>query len=73
LNPAEITNHWKNYPYSSFPYYTGEKSANWVAPFPVISYFSSHPLLPNKFSYEKFVEDYVAKPSAELGPLTLED
>jgi len=72
LNPIEVTKRWGDYSYSSFGDYIGKRDTKWVDLLPILSYFSSNPLLSKKFSYEEFVKSYVKDPSAGLGPLTLE-
>lgn len=65
-----------NYPYSSYGYYLGNKSAPWIKPQFILNYFnqSARTLLPkNVNSYQKFVEDYFADSREFLGSLVLEE
>lgn len=49
LNPQN----WREYPYSSLPFFTGDMSAEWVMPSRILDLFSS------KEEYINFLEDYV--------------
>jgi REP element-mobilizing transposase RayT len=48
LNPSS----WKDYPYSSLPYYLKQRSAEWVQPEPILSIFAGSK------EYLRFAEDY---------------
>ena len=65
---------YSEYPYSSYPYYLGYKSANWLNVNPILEYFSSPSFTPLKpFStYQKFVEDNPIHIEKEVGILALE-
>ena len=49
LNPHD----WRNYPYSSLPYYLGDQSADWIKPGLILNIFSN-----SRSDYLAFVEDY---------------
>lgn len=76
LNPAGLTGpHPVSYPYSSYPYYLGEKKSDWVKPDFILKYFNSQKLLPNLLSYpsyQKFVEGCPDDPGDILGNLILD-
>jgi len=76
LNPAELTgSNPVNYPYSSYSYYLGMKTASWVKPQFILEYFKSarKSTLKDINSYQSFVEDYKVNSKELLGLLTLED
>ncbi len=50
LNPRQ----WRDYPYSSLPYYQGKQTAEWVQPERILRLFDSIA------EYQTFVEDYEA-------------
>lgn len=64
-----------NYPYSSYGYYLGLKSSEWIKPKFILDYFESNPiLLPKDInSYQRFVEDYLQDSKEILGTLVLEE
>ncbi len=76
LNPLELVKSesaFSRYKYSSYPYFLGEKHANWVRPEPVLTYFHSggKSLLGGNFTYREFVEDYKTDPANVLGPFNI--
>lgn len=79
LNPVELIEltgrNPVSYPYSSYSYYLGRKSAPWIDPYPVLSYFATGEGTPLKRfnSYEEFVASYQEDPANVLGRLTLEE
>lgn len=75
LNPSSLTGmNPVSYPYSSYQYYLGRKSAVWVKPQFILSYFHSKqlPLPKNINTYQRFVEDYLEASKADLGNLALD-
>lgn len=77
LNPIKVTGIIPvTYPYSSYQYYLGTKSAPWVKPKFILDYYQSNInslFLPKQFTtYKKFVEDYIHDSNEYLGILTLE-
>ena len=74
LNPAHIGSDPKTYRWSSYSYYLGQSSAQWVKPQEILTFFRSAQKLSLKdyFSYESFVEDYKEDSEEILGELTLE-
>ena len=78
LNPTELTGIIPvNYPYSSYQYYLGMKSANWIKPQFVLNYFQTNKenlLVPKQIdSYQKFVENCQNDLRELLGKLILEE
>jgi len=78
LNPTELTGIIPvNYPYSSYAYYMGTKSAPWIKPKFILDYFQNNKndlLLPKQInSYKSFVEEYQQNPQELLGTLLLEE
>ncbi len=78
INPKELSDKGLNpvnYLYSSYGYYLGNKTVNWIKPQIILEYFESTDLLipKNINSYKKFVEDYLGDSEEYLGRLTLED
>ncbi|TSC97303.1 MAG: hypothetical protein CEN88_82 [Candidatus Berkelbacteria bacterium Licking1014_2] len=53
MNPREIGKNPFKYPYSSYPYYIGEKKADWLRPDFILDYFNSSPK-----KYQEFLRDY---------------
>ena len=49
LNPKQ----WRSYPYSSLPYYLGDKSADWIKPDKILDLFDN-----NTEKYRTFLKDY---------------
>ena len=75
LNPIELTRRdLVSYDYSSYPYYLGRKSADWLDPTPILAYFESNknPLLKNN-SYGECGEDLSVDTADLLGNLALEE
>ena len=75
LNPDELTGSDPvNYPYSSYPYYLGEKKADWLRPEFILSFFkkSQDSDIKSFRSYKEFVEDFREDPKEILGHLVLE-
>jgi putative transposase len=75
LNPSDLTGmNPVNYPYSSYQYYLGQKSAQWIKPQFILNYFQTNQLLlpKNINSYQRFVEDYLETSKEDLGTLTLD-
>ena len=56
--------------FSSYPYYLGKRSATWIKPQEILSYFNKSN---DKFSYKDFVEEYVKDFPIGFEDLTLED
>lgn len=54
LNPLDIGEDYKKYPYSSIGYYMGKKSSDWVKPDEILDMFKE-----SKEDYEQFLEDYL--------------
>lgn len=76
LNPSKITSNTIDFPeFSSYPYYLGHKTASWIKPQEILSYFKSAQSadLKDMLSYQSFVENYQTDSSKLLGPLILED
>ena len=73
LNPFPKSNP-KFYEYSSYSYYLGKKSANWLKTNEILNYFKSARKtgLKDMLSYESFVDDYKIDSQEYLGNLTLE-
>ena len=76
LNPNSLTGSEpvSTYSYSSYAYYLGDKSANWVIPEPILAYFKNAKRqgLKDFSSYQSFVETYKEDPGEIIGELTLE-
>lgn len=53
LNPLDINRDYKNYPYSSYRFYSGSAQADWVKPEKILSGFK------DPRAYEKFVDEYI--------------
>lgn len=64
----------KNYAYSSYSYYLGDKNTSWVKPKEILDYFKSSKKTGQNdlFSYESFVEDSKDDSSEILGDLVIE-
>lgn len=76
LNPVKINNLTPDFRgFSSYPYYLGQKQANWIKPQEILSYFRSAQRrdLKDILSYQSFVEDFKESSAEVLGPLILED
>lgn len=76
LNPAKITHKKINFKeFSSYSYYLGQKSASWIKPQEILSYFRSAQRkdLKDILSYQSFVEDFKESSVEVLGPLILEE
>lgn len=75
LNPFYPGSDPKQYPYSSYIYYLGEKNAHWLKPDLILSFFkqAQKTNLKNCLSYQSFVEDSIEDFSTYLENLTLED
>ncbi len=76
LNPKELTgSHLVSYLYSSYPYYLGDRKAQWLNTDFVLSFFkrSQDPILKGLNSYKEFVEDPSSDPKETLGNLVLEE
>ena len=54
LNPLDLGEDFASYAYSSFPYFIGEKQAEWVRPKRLLAVYKEH-----KQNYEQFVNDYI--------------
>lgn len=54
LNPLDINEDYKTYPYSSVSYFTGAKSSDWVDPGELADMFEEA-----KQDYGEFLEDYI--------------
>ncbi len=54
LNPLDIGQDYKKYPYSSIDYYTGKKSSDWIKPDEILDMFTEA-----GENYGKFLEDYI--------------
>lgn len=75
LNPKELEKNLSEYPYSSYPFYLGKKSADWLTTDFLLRYFDKNGLLPylKRYpSYKNFVEGNTTDPAEVLGELTLE-
>lgn len=76
LNPLELTglHPVKQYPYSSYVYYLGEKNANWINPQPILNFFKTQQRLSLRdfFSYQSFIEDYQEDTKEVIGRLAIE-
>lgn len=82
LNPRKLdrVGPWKgsdplsSYPYSSYGYYLGLKSAEWIKPPEILNYFQSARKinLQDFLSYESFIENYPEDPEIALGKNLLE-
>lgn len=55
LNPQDLNQSFEEYPYSSYTYYTGKRSAKWLNTDKVLGLYGN-----NTKSYAKFVKDYEA-------------
>lgn len=53
LNPLDIRQEWQTYKYSSYPYYSSQKQADWVRPNRILDIHQEH-----QQEYAKFVSDY---------------
>lgn len=53
LNPLDIGEEWREYPYSSYRYYTGEWSTDWVMPRRILDMHKEYGQ-----DYQSFVTDY---------------
>ncbi|PIU03657.1 hypothetical protein COT44_02085 [Candidatus Shapirobacteria bacterium CG08_land_8_20_14_0_20_39_18] len=78
LNPKELSNKGfnpVNSPYSSYNYYLGNKSADWIKPKIILDYFdSTNLLIPKEInSYKKFIEDYAGNSEELLGKFALDN
>lgn len=64
----------KSYQFSSYFYYLGEKSADWIKPSEILGFFrtAKKTSLKDCLSYQSFVEDYIKNSEEILGELTLE-
>ena len=76
LNPTELTEDWKRYPYSSYRVYLGDIKFYWIDPAPILEFFktarSSNNTLTKYFSYQSFVEDYPTNPKEDLEALAID-
>ncbi len=77
LNPKGILakeQSLQDYEYSSYPYYLGERKADWLKPKEILEMFRSPKnLLPKDIlSYQSFVEDYASDDKETLSELILE-
>lgn len=75
LNPADLTDNWKDYPYSSYKTYLGFNKFLWLDPSPVLGYFEQvkgNNAFSKHFSYKSFVEDYESVPKEILGEATID-
>jgi len=76
LNPAELTENWEEYPYSSYGVYLGKNKIPWVDPSPVLAFFKEDrrqsSIFSKYFSYESFVEEYPSDSKMELGELSID-
>lgn len=76
LNPAKITYEKIDFrEFSSYLYYLGKRSASWVKPQEILSYFRSAQStdLKDILSYQSFVEDFKESSVEILGSLILEE
>lgn len=76
LNPEELTGfNPVSYPYSSYPYYLGEKKAKWLKLDIILDFFEKSKLLPflQKYpSYQEFVEGNKKDPREASGNLAID-
>jgi len=76
VQPLQRCGLLREYSWSSYPDYYGNRSTLWVKTQPVLSYFSStknrNPGFANINSYQKFVEDYIIDPREAIGTLSLD-
>ncbi len=76
LNPVKLTGpDLVTYPYSSYQYYLGEKTATWVKPRFILSYFKKsdkHPSLERVSSYKAFVESSHQDDKEFVGDLAID-
>lgn len=63
LNPLDIGQDYRKYPYSSIDYYIGRKSSDWVKPEEILDMFKE-----SKENYGQFLEDYLDR-KEELGAI----
>lgn len=56
LNPLDIDQDYKKYPYSSIDYYTGRKSSDWVKPGEIKEMFKEA-----NVNYKEFLEEYIER------------
>lgn len=77
LNPHElIGSNPVNYPYSSYQYYLGNKTADWIKPKFILDYFlqEKNILLPKTVNnYQRFIEEYLEDPQEIIGALALDN
>ena len=73
-NPSLTKTHLNQYPYSSYRYYLGEKTAGWVHPEFILSFFAgeANPLRAGFGSYKQFLEGYLEEPEQVIGKLSIE-
>ena len=75
-NPMKIrTSKFDIIQYSSYPYYLGERRADWIKPYEILSYFArqKNNTKNDVLSYQGFVESIKEQPEVFLGELTLEE
>ena len=75
LNPLELTRiNPVNYPYSSYSYYSGQKTCDWLNTEFILSFFKrvNDPTVKGLRSYGEFVGGYLEDPRGIIGDLTLE-
>jgi putative transposase len=75
LNPKELTRiNPVNYPYSSYSYYSGQKTCDWLNTEFILSFFKKvdDPIVKGLRSYGEFVGGYLEDPRGIIGDLALE-
>ena len=75
LNPAELVNNWREYPYSSYKNYIGQKEDNWLTPDPILTLFKKGKggdSYNRAISYQEFVEGFTGDSKDQLDDLAID-
>ncbi|RJQ36908.1 hypothetical protein C4559_04200 [Candidatus Microgenomates bacterium] len=74
-NPMKLQKTFFDYTkFSSYPYYLGFKTADWIKPKEIMSFFNNSKNITNfsNLSYRSFVENFKEDPKEALGSIVLE-